>query len=259
MTTSSKKSVVSVGRAATGNCRLLRKPRLPTLVLQPAQTPTTENGLPSLAGDFLVEPEFYYENNQFPPTDYTFERSGTSPPPPSEFQANSSSRSRKFKSDTSSSVRVSHPTKHSGNSSYQRKMHGRFVLDPLHRENTNIGTYVEGHTLVQPYKPRGPDGLPSHLVARRMQPLVTYYETEEQCWGDERYEKEPEFTLKDFLQKMSTSEKLPLEKVQQAMFSRHNYKKIYKLLCEHVEPKSTTLTRVNLKPPGNVLFTIIIF
>ena len=83
----------------------------------------------------------------------------------------------------------------------------------------NPGTYVEGQSLVRPYRPRGPKALPAREPLRQSQ--MTHAQTamfvanlpdvEEQ----DRYYEEPEFTLQDFIRKISEEERVPLEKVQE--------------------------------------------
>jgi len=46
----------------------------------------------------------------------------------------------------------------------------KYILDPVYRNKTSLGTYVEGHPLLKPYKPRGPDALP--LRAPRTHPPI---------------------------------------------------------------------------------------
>ena len=229
--------------------RLLRRPLLPKVAPQPPPTPP-ESQFRTLPGEYLVEPEYYYENGEY--NHGYVERSGTSPPPPSEFQANSSGR--RLRSDTESTrsrtVRLKSTATRSMHSVPRSKTgsHGRYILDPLYREQTNIGTYVEGQALVQPFKPRGPDGLPARVPIKK--PHAQYYTTEEDEMEDAKYLQPAEFTLQDFMQSVSDAEHLTLEKVREIVYSRYNYKKIQKILADFLTPKHTSLTKVTMKPPG---------
>ena len=58
----------------------------------------------------------------------------------------------------------------------------KYILDPFYRNNTSLGTYVEGHPLLKPYKPRGPDALPVR-PPRTNPPLLSgiFEENVERC------------------------------------------------------------------------------
>ena len=230
--------------------RFLRRPLPPKVEPKLPPTPPihTDPSRSLLSGEFLVEPEFYYEDGNYPPRPpdtYTFERSGTSPPPPSEFN----SSTRKLKSETgSTSLQKSTRTRQSAatHSVHKSGSYGRYVLDPIYREQTNIGTYVEGKSLVQPFKPRGPDALPARIPVKRQAPPFEFEE-------DERYEEEePQFTLQDFLVEVSQENNVPLVKVKEIMYSKHNFKKIQEMIAENLEPSHTTLTKVTMKPSGEI-------
>jgi hypothetical protein len=223
---------------------------LPKLPITPP--PSHNSPTKSLSGEMLVEPEFYYEEGEYPGhSDFTFDRSGTSPPPPSEHHTNTSSH-KYNKSGASTSngmgIKSAASTKHTRDSQ-RNLLHGRFVLDPIHREQTNLGTYVEGKSLVMPLRPRGPCPLPIRLPVKTNHPPIPLDEDEQM--EEERYHQPPEFTLQDFIHTVSEKESVPIVKVKQIMFSKQTYRKLQNLLFEHLSPKKTTLTKVTLQPTGN--------
>ena len=122
---------------------------------------------------------------------------GASPPPPSELSVCKSPL-------TSPRVQSGH-SKHSGDS--------RFIIDPVFRQKTNLGTYVEGSSLVKAYRPRGPAPLPTREPIRRLavsNPLVPPIDTE----GHERYNNYTDFSLQDFVRMLADRERLPVAKVE---------------------------------------------
>lgn len=104
----------------------------------------------------------------------------------------------------------------------------KFVLDPLYREKTSLGTYVDGKSLVKPFKPRGPQMFPARPPRRNPEIYSVDY------IDDIRFIKPPAFSLDDFLSEMSEYNRIPLVRMREAVYSRHNYKKITKLLAEQV-------------------------
>ena len=233
--------------------RFLRRPLVPKVLPKLPLTPPPDHSTAtkSLTGEFLVEPEFYYEEGEYPPRppDYMFDRSGTSPPPPSEHHTITNSTSHKKSYSASNHTIVlqkSNIVKHV--CPPQLNVQGKFILDPLHRGGTSLGTYVEGKSLVMPLKPRGPAPLPARVPVKTNAPPTLM--DEDEFIEDLRYQEPPQFTLQDFLQTVSEKENVPLVKVQEIVYSKHNYKKMQNLLMEHVSPKSTTLTKVTLQPSG---------
>lgn len=159
---------------------------------------------------------------------------GASPPPPSEFSV-SPFKEHELESippppsrDNTRTVKKTVPCR----SYTANSMEKRYMIDPVHRERTNLGTYVEGQSLLKPYRPRGPAPLPMRQPAVR-QPQIIHYiaEDEEEIM---RYYQQPEFTLQDFLIRVSEKEKVPIQKVEEIMYSRHNYKKLQNMLADLV-------------------------
>lgn len=163
---------------------------------------------------------------------------GMSPPPPSEHYGDTEASTQKSFPSTRSTHRTTASTCKSTNK--------RYILDPLHRDKTNLGTYVEG-SLVRPYKPRGPDPLPVREPRRNPQWFPNVLRDEE----DLRYYQPPAFTMQDFLIKISEKEKVPIESVQQIMLSQHNYKKIQNLLTQKLHPEPSQMKTINMELPGN--------
>ena len=76
---------------------------------------------------------------------------------------------------------------------------------------------VAGQSLVKPFRPRGPPGLPARAPLMRPPPVIPVEEDYEEVI---RYKEIPEFTLKDFLLKVSQEQKVPIERVEQIVYSR---------------------------------------
>lgn len=102
----------------------------------------------------------------------------------------------------------------------------KFVLDPLYRVKTSLGTYVDGKSLIKPFKPRGPESFPARPPRRHPEIFHVDYV------DDVRYYAPPTFTLETFMMEISDRQRLPIRTIQQAMFSKHNYKKMTNLLAE---------------------------
>ena len=136
------------------------------------------------------------------------------------------------------------------------------MLDQNYRNKTSLGTYVEGQSLVKPYKSRGPDPLPARPPRRQPDIIrVPYFDFnfEDEIEELKRYYKAPEFSLQDFLVELSEHERIPLERAKNVMFSRHNYKKIQLLLYQHfISPKKqVALHSVEMRPSGKLYCYII--
>ena len=124
----------------------------------------------------------------------------------------------------------------------------KYVLDPLCRERTNLGTYVEGKSLVKPYKPRGPDPLPPRPP--KQNPPVLHVFFDEDLFEEVE---PPEFTLEDLMLDISTAGNIPIRRVQETMLSRHNYKKLHKLLAQQFVSPDPTLSVLDMDPSGMLL------
>ena len=73
----------------------------------------------------------------------------------------------------------------------------KYMLDPVIRGQTNLGTYVEGQSLVKPFRPRGPQGLPLR-EPKRIPPMQLPPSVLEQIEDDLRYTKKPAFYASGF-------------------------------------------------------------
>lgn len=132
----------------------------------------------------------------------------------------------------------------------------KYILDNGNRGKTSLGTYVEGQSLVKPYKPRGPDALPARPPKRQPEVIrVPFFDfdTHDEIEEIKRYYRPPEFTLQDFLVEVTQQGKVPIECVRNVMFSKHNYKKIQKLLFELVlQPRNQVAVHpTEFRPPGD--------
>ncbi|KAK6195404.1 hypothetical protein SNE40_000842 [Patella caerulea] len=199
--------------------KLLRRPRAP----DPPVVKDSEISTPLK----FVEPETSSPSKYYPNTsdiesrtesqsaEYTNRFSPVSPPPPSEtLPTRLSYPARTFIS------RESHVT------SFITKDDTKFILDPIFRGRTSLGTYVDGKSLVKPFKTRGPDPFPLRQT-KQFPPVFTEFNTD-----DIHYYPPPAFTLEHFLGQVSKTEKIPLVKVKEIMYSTYNYKKLTKLLTD---------------------------
>lgn len=202
--------------------QLLRKPRAPKPLPPLPTTPT-----PSAPGASTKLTE-YYESVDFLDEEGHRSREATihhsptpsvvpslvSPPPSESFQRKSVFRTFTYPSPLS---RIS----------YISREEKKFVLDPLFRDQTSLGTYVDGKSLVKPYKPRGPDGLPARQP--RKQAEVTHAID---IVDDIRFYSPPAFTLENFIVKMADVRNISLKKVRSVVYSKQNYKKLTKMIAE---------------------------
>ena len=209
---------VMTGQSNKGPVKLLRKPRAPAPIPAPPQSP--------------------------PPKSYTSETYAHFIPAGSEHN--------------NSLVSGPEARYHSkGASSYKpvgltlRKGDLKYILDPIVREKTNLGTYVEGQNLVKPYRNRGPERFPPRLPKqpKPIPPSLLF----DDHFG--RYEEEPSFCLEDFIVTMSHVHHVPLLRTKQIMYSRQTYKKLHKLLSEYLRPKVESVSHVEIRPPCKYIQT----
>ena len=225
-------------------CRLLRKPRKPSKVFLTEDDEEVLR-LPELS-QHIQQARFsnIYNKNKSKLNKRAFisagvqdgtstQRTGFASPPPSEESRGNSAQDMQLEYDM-----VSSP---------------RYVMDSRYREITNLGTYLPGKSLVKPHRPRGPGKFPLREPLRN--PLIVHnFITEIDINDTElRYIKPPEFTLQNFLIDLSDCAKVPVEKVQQVMFSRYNYKKIQKIIADICIPKYPELSTQVMTPPGKIL------
>ncbi|ESO92913.1 hypothetical protein LOTGIDRAFT_232977 [Lottia gigantea] len=197
--------------------KLLRRPRAPKPSSPPNSSSSpvrfqepTEDSSPEKYYPDTSEIESRTESHS---VEYTNRYSPVSPPPPSETISNRLS----FPAGTYTS-RESHVT------SFLTRDNTKYILDPVFRGRTSLGTYVDGKSLVKPFKTRGPDPFPLRQT-KQFPPVF-----QDCSLDDDYYHTPPAFTLEHFLT-VSKKERLPLIRVKQIMYSTHNYKKLTKLLA----------------------------
>ena len=122
----------------------------------------------------------------------------------------------------------------------------RYVLDPMFRGRTNLGTYIDGKSLVKPFKPRGPDPFPPRAPKQPPDILLDY-----DC-DDIRFFQPPAFTLEHFMSAVAERSRLPLRHVRNIVYSRHNVKRLTDLLAEEkVNPRTQVkVNTLNFDPEG---------
>ena len=230
----------------TNTMVLLRKPRAPKPLppIPPSPTPNAPTANTKLT-DYFESIDFGIED-EIPPTrsrETTIRHSPTpsvvpslvSPPPSESMHRRSCYRT------------VTYPSIPQSRVSFISKEEKKFVLDPLYREHTSLGTYVDGKSLVKPYKPRGPDGLPARHPRRNPEVFHAI-----DIVDDIRFYDPPSFTLENFLINLSDIRGLPLRKIREAVCSKHNYKKLTKLIAEtHIYPQEQEKVHLqHLTPEG---------
>lgn len=229
--------------------QLLRKPRAPKPLPPIPDTPdlTSQGGTTKLADyydsiDFGVDDE-----SNFRSRDATTRHSPTPSvvpslvsPPPSE----SMHRKSVFRT-------ITYPTPHS-RISYVSRDEKRFILDPLYRDHTSLGTYVDGKSLVKPYKPRGPDGLPARQPKKT--PEITHAID---IVDDIRFYQPPAFTLENFVAKLADVRGMPMRTVRNAVCSKENYIKLTKMIAEEcIYPSNHEIHLHHLTPEGKLEISV---
>ena len=126
-----------------------------------------------------------------------------------------------------------------------RKGDLKYILDPVMREKTNLGTYVEGKNLVKPHRHRGPEHFPLRMP-KRPKPIPPSILFDEHLG---KFQEVPNFCLEDFIVTMSHVHHVPLARTKQIMYSRQTYKKLQMLLAEYLQPKKETMTQIEIRPP----------
>ncbi|XP_063428847.1 leucine-rich repeat-containing protein 63-like [Mytilus trossulus] len=200
-----------------GGFKLLRKPRAPKL--PPIPFPPSP--------DPAERP--FYENYDFENEEYETYSSFQQSPPPSAVPSLISPPPSESNPRRGISQRTLHlygsPLSHV---SYIAREDRKYVLDPLYRDRTSLGTYVDGKSLVKPFKPRGPDGLPARPPKRYNEvPFIPPGDPQDEF----HYYQPPAFTLESFVGECADVMKMPLPKVREAIISKHNYKKLTNLLA----------------------------
>lgn len=106
---------------------------------------------------------------------------------------------------------------------------------------------VISRSLVKPMKVRGPDPLPAREP--RKKPTIIHIPLDEDMT---RYYREPEFSLNDFIVQFSAEENLPVENIEQSMFSRYTYDRLQQVLQERCFPKTVSLSVQKLQLPDHL-------
>ncbi|WAR28101.1 LRC63-like protein [Mya arenaria] len=222
--------------------QLLRRPRAPKPLPPVHDTPAPSTiAANSKLNDYFDSIDFNIdEDGQYRSREATTTRHSPTPsvvpslvsPPPSE----SMHRKSVFRS-------LTYPTPQS-RVSFLSKDEKKFMLDPLYRDHTSLGTYVDGKSLVKPYKPRGPDGLPTRLP--RKNPEITHAID---LVDDIRFYRPPAFTLENFVIKLADIRGIPLKKVRSMVYSQANYKKLTKMIAdEFINPTNHEIHLQHLTP-----------
>ncbi|XP_053404310.1 leucine-rich repeat-containing protein 63-like [Mercenaria mercenaria] len=220
--------------------QLLRKPRAPKPLPPLPTTPTpSAPGAASKLTEYYESVDFLEDDAVYRSRDPTIRHSPTpsvvpslvSPPPSESYQRKSVFRTFTYPSPLSHISYISRDEK-------------KFVLDPLFRDQTSLGTYVDGKSLVKPYKPRGPDCLPARPPRRN--PEITHAID---IVDDIRFYNPPAFTLENFMVNVADIRNMPLRKVRSIMYSKENYKKLTKMIAEEVlHPASHEIHLQHLTP-----------
>ncbi|KAH9490271.1 hypothetical protein Btru_035319 [Bulinus truncatus] len=111
-----------------------------------------------------------------------------------------------------------------------RKDDLKYILDPLLRGKTSLGTYVDGKSLAKPFKSRGPDPLPGRQ-RRKYPDIHLRYDVD-----DPRYFQSPAFTLDYFIYKLAEKANLSVPRVRKVVYSKHNVKKLTDMLARELNP-----------------------
>ncbi|XP_038051222.1 uncharacterized protein LOC119724305 [Patiria miniata] len=122
----------------------------------------------------------------------------------------------------------------------------RFVLDSRYKPKGTSADTFRPRSLVQPYKPRGPDGFPFRTPRNlpEVKKELLYLDHEHL-----RYHLPPDFTLEDFQVEVGAyGRPLQRETLKKAILSKQNYKKLTTLFASFVEePVQEKVNTVELK------------
>ena len=222
-----------------GGFKLLRKPRAPKL--PPIPFPPSP--------DPAERP--FYENYDFENEEYETYSSFHQSPPPSAVPSLISPPPSESNPRRGISQRTLHlygsPLSHV---SYVNREDRKYVLDPLYRDRTSLGTYVDGKSLIKPFKPRGPDSFPARAPKRYSEgPFIPPGDPQDEF----QYYQPPAFTLETFVGECAEELKMPLPKIREAMVSKHNYKKLTKLLADqHISQNNSSMHVQEFTPEGKL-------
>ncbi|KAK7090541.1 leucine-rich repeat-containing protein 63-like [Littorina saxatilis] len=116
----------------------------------------------------------------------------------------------------------------------------KYVLDPMFRGRTSLGTYVDGKGLGTPFKSRGPEAFPPR-APKQIQDIMLDYDCD-----DIRFFDPPAFTLEHFMAAVAERSHMPMRTVREIVTSRHNVKRLTDLLADekvhpHTQRKINTI------------------
>lgn len=229
-----KKNLMIKGQGkGGGGFKLLRRPRAPKLPpLEPELPPSPDKPFYEIY-DFEQEEDFNQRHLHSPTPSVV---PSLVSPPPSESHPTRGTYYRNFGISPHS------------NGSLLRKDDKKFVLDPIYREKTSLGTYVDGKSLVKPFKPRGPEVFPTRPPKKPGEILQM------DNFEDIRYYQPPAFTLDNFVYHLSDLRNIPVRKVKEIFYSKHNYKKLTKILAEkYITPTVQEEIKINEMTPEGKL------
>ncbi|XP_072039785.1 uncharacterized protein [Amphiura filiformis] len=137
-----------------------------------------------------------------------------------------------------------HPTPETALSAHQPDL--GYILESRYKIALNERPKTfEAKSLVKPFKTRGPDSFP--LREPKTLPKIRH-EFLYMDVDDPRYHERPEFTLEDFTIDLKDVRTYPRERLKQAIFSKHNYKKMTTLFASFADkPTQDHVHTVQLK------------
>ncbi|KAL3847912.1 hypothetical protein ACJMK2_018802 [Sinanodonta woodiana] len=217
--------------------RLLRRPRPPKRLSPLPMNTASVKGIQEFIESFDIEalpesltpPDNDFATQHFPSPTPSVVPSLVSPPP-SESNPQRSPLRTTFVSPQS---RIS----------FLSREEKKYVLDPVFRDHTSLGTYVDGKSLVKPFKPRGPEPFPARPPRRDPEIFHAI-----DVVDDIRFFHPPQFTLDNFLIHIAEAHNIPFIKVREAVYSRHNYKRLTKIISEKLIPVEKTVHVLNVTP-----------
>lgn len=233
--------LTSYGKKKVGAGKLLRKPRMPR-TLPPLTPEEAEGALSKHKGqgsasspnrnpfaDVFDMFDLKSEDGQDHYSPFTSGAPSLVSPPPSESVP--THNAYVFRSPVSNVTSLVHPDDK------------KYILDPLVRGPTSLGTYVDGKSLSKPFKRRGPGHFPQRAPKHFIE-MLDY-----DC-DDVRFFKPPGFTLEHFMNAVADKNNVPLCRVRELMYSRHNVKKLTDLLAiEKIHPRmQSTVNCVHFDP-----------
>ena len=220
--------------------QLLRRPRAPRTL-----PPLTPEGDPdrSQTSDMKSSPEHHPFAEVFDMFDLRPEDEVQFSPPPSGAPSLASPPPSE-----SSPTRNTYPFRSpvSNVTSFVSRDDEKYILDPMFRGRTSLGTYVDGKSLVRPFKPRGPEPFPPR-APKQVADLMLDYECD-----DIRFFEPPAFTLEHFVAVVAERSRVPVRHVREIVYSRHNVRRLTDIIAEQkVHPRTQTkVNTIHFDPEG---------